>query len=108
MAKKDTSLEQLYQESIREVREGQIIKGKIIMIKPKEVFVDVGFKSEGVLSINEFLPEELEEGKELDFLVDLVEDDSGMIVLSHEKARRMKDWDKMIKKCPTKVIVKIT
>ncbi len=94
---KEVSLEQLYQKSIREIREGQVIKGKIIIINSKEVFVDVGFKSEGAVSVNEFLPDELVLGKEVDFLVDSVEDDSGMIVLSREKARRMQGWDTVVK-----------
>ena len=92
----NASLEQLYKQSVKEIKEGSIIKGKIIAIKPKEVVIDVGFKSEGVVATSEFLPEDLEVGKELDVWVEQVEDDSGMIVLSHEKARRMKNWDKVI------------
>jgi small subunit ribosomal protein S1 len=97
MAKEESTLEQFYHGSIKNVKEGQVIKGKIILIKPKEAFVDVGFKSEGAISINEFAHEELEIGKELDFLVEQVEDDSGTIVLSREKARRMHGWDKVVK-----------
>ncbi len=96
MTEKDTTLEQLYEASIKEIKEGGVVKGKIIMIRPKDVFVDVGFKSEGVVPIGEFLPEELTEGKEIDFLVELIEDDKGMIVLSREKARRMKNWTKLV------------
>lgn len=94
---KDSSLEQLYRDTIKEVKEGQIVQGKIIIIKPQEVFIDVGFKSEGVIPKSEFYDEELEVGKEIDFLVESVEDDSGMIVLSREKARRLQGWDKIIK-----------
>jgi len=79
------------------VRENQVIRGKIVAIKSKEVLVDVGFKSEGVIAITEFSPADLEIGKELDFYVDSIEDDSGIIALSREKAMRMQGWDKVVK-----------
>lgn len=96
MTKKEVSLEQLYEQSLKIIKEGQVIKGKIIKIVGKEVFVDVGFKSEGVVLATEFSPEDLEEGKELEFLVESLEDDKGMIVLSHEKAKRRQNWDKVV------------
>jgi len=90
------SLEQLYNKSIRSLKEGDMVKGKIVKIRRKEVFVDVGFKSEGILSINEFLPEELKEGEEVELVVESVEDDSGMIILSRQKARRIQVWDNIL------------
>jgi len=90
------SMEELYNTTIKPIKEGQIIKGKIVKIKPKEVFVDIGFKSEGIIPINEFLPEELKEGEEVELLVDSIEDENGMIVLSKEKARKIKVWDKIL------------
>ena len=95
--KEQVSLEELYNQSIRTLKEGEIIKGKIVKIRPKEVFVDVGFKSEGIIPINEFLPEELKEGQEVELVVDSVEDENGMIILSREKARRIKSWDRILK-----------
>ncbi|TRZ96178.1 30S ribosomal protein S1 [bacterium] len=97
MSEENLSLEQLYNQSIKIVREGQIVKGKIISIKPKGVLVDVGFKSEGVVVITEFNQSDLEVGKELDFYVDSVEDDSGAISLSRDKAMRIRGWDKIVK-----------
>jgi small subunit ribosomal protein S1 len=58
--------------------------------------VDVGFKSEGLVSLVEFSPDELSVGKELDFFVESIEDDAGMIVLSRQKAMRIKGWDKIV------------
>jgi small subunit ribosomal protein S1 len=58
--------------------------------------VDVGFKSEGVVSVTQFMPIDLEAGKELEFFVESVEDDAGMIVLSREKAVHMQGWDKIV------------
>ena len=91
------SLEQLYNQSIKIVREGQIVKGKIISVKSKGVLVDVGFKSEGVVPILEFSQADLEVGKELDFYVDSIEDDSGAISLSRDKAMRIRGWDQIVK-----------
>ncbi|MCM8792240.1 MAG: 30S ribosomal protein S1 [Candidatus Omnitrophica bacterium] len=90
------SLDELYKESIRIIKENEIIKGKIVKIRQKEVFVDVGFKAEGIVPISEFLPEELKEGNVVELMVDSIEDDSGMIVLSRQKARRIKSWDKIL------------
>jgi len=58
-------LEQLYNQSIKEMKEGQIVTGKIVGIKTKEVLVDVGFKSEGIVPVTEFSNEDLEVGKEM-------------------------------------------
>ncbi len=95
------SLEELYKQSIKLIREGQIIKGRIVSIKPKDVLVDVGFKSEGLVATSEFQPEDLEVDKEVDFLVESIEDDSGMIKLSREKALHMRGWDKVVKASTT-------
>jgi len=96
MAETKSNLEELYNQSIRIIREGQIVKGRIVSLTQKEALVDVGFKSEGTVSITEFHPGDLEVGKELEFFVDSVEDDAGMIVLSREKAAQMQGWDKII------------
>jgi small subunit ribosomal protein S1 len=96
MEKTKSSLEELYNQSIRIIREGQITKGRIVSISEKDVLVDVGFKSEGVVSVTQFMPIDLEAGKELEFFVESVEDDAGMIVLSREKAVHMQGWDKIV------------
>ena len=90
------SLEQLYNQSIKKLNDGQIIKGKIVAIKPKEVLVDVGFKSEGVVPVVEFVAGELELGSELDFLIESIENDAGMISLSHTKAKQMQGWNRVV------------
>ena len=92
------SLEELYNQSIKKLRDGEIIKGKIVAIKQNEVLVDVGFKSEGVVLVTEFVPEELEVGKELDFYIDSIENDAGMISLSHTRAKQMQGWNRVVEK----------
>ncbi|MDD4938572.1 MAG: 30S ribosomal protein S1 [Candidatus Omnitrophica bacterium] len=97
MAAEKSQMEELYNQSIKILREGQIIKGKIVSVKSKEVLVDVGFKSEGIVPITQFNKDDLEPGKEIDFYIDCIEDDSGMIGLSRDKAIRIQGWDKIVK-----------
>jgi len=97
MTENRSELEQLYNQSIKIVREGQVVKGKIVCIKSKEVLVDVGFKSEGIVPIVEFSQADLEVGKELEFFVESMENDAGVIVLSRERAMRIQGWDKIVK-----------
>jgi small subunit ribosomal protein S1 len=94
--KAKSELEELYNQSIKIVQENSVVKGKIVGVTQKEVIVDIGFKSEGVVGISQFRPEELEVGKELDFLVESVENDAGMLILSREKAIHMQGWDKIV------------
>jgi len=97
METEKSAMEELYNQSIKILKEGSIAKGKIVSIKSKEVLVDVGFKSEGIVSVSQFSKEDLEVGKELDFFIDCIEDDAGMIGLSRDKAIRIQGWDKIVK-----------
>lgn len=97
MTETKTEMEQLYNQSIKIIRENQVVRGKIVSIKTKEVLVDVGFKSEGIVAINEFSQTDLELGKELEFFVESMENDAGIIGLSREKAIRIQGWDKIVK-----------
>ncbi len=79
---------------------GEIVKGKIIELRPKEVLVDIGYKSEGVISGMEFEDiKTLKVGDEIDVLIEKLEDKDGMVVLSHEKAEFKKNWDKILTIC---------
>ncbi len=97
METKNMTLEELYNQSIKLINENQIIKGKIVGLTNSEVLVDVGFKSEGLVPAIEFTPDEMVVGNELEFYVDSIENDAGMIVLSHEKANRIQSWDNIVK-----------
>ena len=66
-------LEQMYNSSIKVLKEGQVVTGKVVGIKSKEVLVDVGFKSEGIVPITEFSSGDLEIGKEMEFLLETME-----------------------------------
>ena len=77
-------------------REGSIVKGRILEVRPREVLVDIGYKSEGVIPIGEFEnPEALEVGDEVDVLLERLENDEGMVVLSKEKAAYRQNWNKI-------------
>lgn len=97
MSEQELTLEQLYNQSVKDIKEGQIVKGRIAAVKNNEAFIDVGFKSEGVVPIHEFTKDELKVGSEIDVLIESVEDDLGMIILSRDKAMRMQGWDKIVK-----------
>ncbi|MFA5114992.1 MAG: 30S ribosomal protein S1 [Candidatus Omnitrophota bacterium] len=96
MSEEKINLEQLYNDSIKIIHAGDIIKGKIVAVKTKEALVDVGFKSEGAVPVIEFNQADLEIGKELEFFIESIEDDSGSIVLSREKAMRIQGWSKIV------------
>jgi small subunit ribosomal protein S1 len=79
---------------------GEIVKGKIIEVRPKEVLVDIGYKSEGVIPANEFQDfNALKVGDEIDVLIEKLENKDGTVVRSHEKAEFKKNWDKILTIC---------
>jgi small subunit ribosomal protein S1 len=82
------------------VTQGEIVKGIIIEIRPKEVLVDIGYKSEGVIPNNEFIDfAALAVGGEIDVLVEKLENKEGTVVLSHEKAEFKKNWERILTIC---------
>jgi small subunit ribosomal protein S1 len=87
-----TELEQAYYDSIKELNEGEIVKGKIVRVNPSEVIVDVGYKSEGILLKDEFKGLDLSTLDEIDVYIENVEDEDGKIILSYRKAREAKGW----------------
>lgn len=90
-------LAKLYEESVSDVKEGQILKGRIVQISEKEVLVDIGYKSEGTVSKSEISDwEELKVGDQIDVMLESKENDNGMVVLSHEKAKRYKGWQNVL------------
>ena len=87
----------LYEGTISEFVEGEVVTGKVIAIGSKEVSVDIGFKSEGVIPIDEFNdPESLEIGQDIEVFLDNVEDSDGQLVLSRKKAEFMRDWERVV------------
>ncbi len=87
----------LIDSKFREFREGSIVKGTILEIRPQVVLVDIGYKSEGAIPSNEFEDEEIEVGDEIEVLLEKLENDEGMVVLSKEKAAHKQNWEKIVK-----------
>ena len=79
------------------IAEGEVVKGRVLQISPSEVVVDVGYKSEGLIRVEEFLDEfgnlTVKVGDDVEVLLEKAEDREGYLVLSREKAEKMKVWD---------------
>src|SRR6185436_5612612 len=90
-----------YDNSFRNIAEGEVVKGTVLKVTASEVIVDVGYKSEGIIAISEFLDEAgqitVEAGDIVDVLLERTEDREGYVVLSREKAEKMKIWDEVEK-----------
>jgi len=93
------SFAELFEQTARKLEEGEVVKGRVLSIDDDHVQVDVGFKSEGFIDTWEFMDEGgnilIEVGDQVDVLIEETEDDDGRIVLSKEKADRLKIWDEI-------------
>src|SRR5262245_32836943 len=79
---------------------GNIVRGTIIEVRPKEVLVDIGYKSEGVIPASEFEDiKAVNVGDTIDVLIEKLEDKEGMVVLSKEKAEFKKNWERILTIC---------
>jgi small subunit ribosomal protein S1 len=91
----------LYDSSFGNLAEGEVVKGTVLKVSSSEVIVDVGYKSEGIIALSEFLDEEgavtVQQGDLVDVLLERAEDREGHVVLSREKAEKMKIWDEVEK-----------
>ena len=90
---------ELFEKSISSIKEGDVVRGKVLTIDDDHVQIDVGFKSEGFVPTWEFMDEEgtvlIKPGDTVDVLVEESEDHSGRVVLSKEKADRLLVWDEI-------------
>lgn len=100
------SLAKLYSESFRDIKEGEIIQGKIVGITADNVVVDVGFKSDGTISKSEFnSTEEIKIGEQIDIVIESVEDEEGNLVLSKRRADFLKIWARIMDAFETEKII---
>lgn len=91
------SMEKTYSESIKNFGVGTILKGRILDVVGRDVIIDSGYKSEGIIPVEEFNSvAEIEIGKEIEVMLESVEDDSGLIKLSKRKADRIRGWEKVV------------
>jgi small subunit ribosomal protein S1 len=87
----------MYDVSFKNFAEGEVVKGIVLQVSESEVIVDVGYKSEGIIPVDEFRDETgkitIKVGDSVDVLLEKTEDKEGYVVLSKEKAEKMKVWD---------------
>ncbi|MYY26828.1 30S ribosomal protein S1 [Elizabethkingia anophelis] len=94
--KEKNELEEIYKGSLNDLEDNDVLVGKVVRLTDKEAIVDINFKSEGVISLNEFRYNQgLQVGDEVEVMVDRREDKSGQLQLSHKKARTLRAWDKV-------------
>ena len=90
-------MQELLGKTMRSFSEGSIVKGRVLQKRQNEVLIDIGYKSEGVISISEFDDDaDLEVGSEVEVLLERLENDEGMVVLSKEKAAQKQNWEKIV------------
>ena len=92
--KKD--LESLYEKTLTTVQEKEVVEGRVISMNKREVVVDIGYKSDGIVSLNEFrYNPELKPKDKVEVYIESLEDLKGQMILSHKKARAMRSWDRV-------------
>ena len=107
MTTSTADFQQLIAASVKNYREGSIVKGHILEKRPKEFLIDIGYKSEGVVSASEFDdPDEIQVGDEVEVLLERLENDQGMVILSKQKASQRQNWSKIVKLFEAEGIIK--
>jgi small subunit ribosomal protein S1 len=91
-----TEYERMYSETLSTIAENEVIDGTVISMNKREVVINIGYKSEGVISLSEFRYDpDLKVGDKVEVYVESQEDKKGQLVLSHKKARAMRSWDRV-------------
>jgi small subunit ribosomal protein S1 len=100
-------LDSLYEKTLKSVTANEIIEGKVVSKNTKEVVVNIGYKSDGVVQLSEFrYNPDLKIGDTVEVYVESQEDKSGQLILSHKTARAMKSWDRVNQALNTDEIIK--
>ncbi len=91
-----TEFEQLVAENFVDTADEEVVEGVVVHMTDREAIIDINAKSEGVISLNEFrYNPDLKVGDKVEVLIDIREDKTGQLVLSHRKARTIKAWDRV-------------
>jgi small subunit ribosomal protein S1 len=106
-AKEKERLEKEYDRTLSSITEHEVIDGTIVAMNNREVVINIGFKSDGVLPLNEFrYNPDLKVGDKVEVYVENQEDPSGQLLLSHKKARILKSWERINSAYETQEIIK--
>ena len=90
------AIEEAYDKTLSKIVENEVVEGEVTAVTKREVVVNIGGKSEGVIPVSEFrYNPELKAGDKVEVYVESVEDRKGQLVLSHRKARTLKSWDRV-------------
>jgi len=93
---KRSEMELLYDKTLSTINANEVVDGKVIMISPREVVVNIGYKSEGIVSLNEFrYNPDLAINDLVEVYIESKEDKNGQLILSHKKARALRSWDRV-------------
>ncbi|MFW5822729.1 MAG: 30S ribosomal protein S1 [Tangfeifania sp.] len=93
---KRADLEKLYDDTLNTVTEKEVLEGTVIAMNKREVVVDIGYKSDGIVSLNEFrYNPDLKVGDKVDVYIESLEDKKGQMILSHKKARATRSWERV-------------
>ncbi len=99
--------EQMYDGTLSTITENEVVEGSVIAMTPREVVINIGYKSEGIVSLNEFrYNPELKVGDSVEVYVESQEDKNGQLVLSHKKARALKSWDRVNESLEKEEVIK--
>ena len=91
-----SNLENLYNNTLNTVSEKEVLEGTVISLNKREVVVDIGYKSDGIVSLNEFrYNPDLKVGDKVDVYIESLEDKKGQMILSHKQARSTRSWDRV-------------
>ena len=95
-AEERTKMEKLYDQTLSAVVEHDIVNGTVVSITPKDVLINIGYKSDGLVPLTEFrhMPD-LKVGDKVEVYVETQEDRNGQLILSHKKARALQSWDRV-------------
>jgi small subunit ribosomal protein S1 len=95
-SKQRADLEELYNNTLNTVTEKEVLEGTVIALNKREVVVDIGYKSDGIVSLNEFrYNPDLKVGDQVDVYIESLEDKKGQMILSHKKARATRSWERV-------------
>lgn len=94
---KRAAMAKMYEDTLKNFTEGSIVKGKVLEVRNNEVTVDIGYKSEGMISTEEFRDlSQVKAGDEIEVMLEQIEDDEGNIILSKQKAEQQRMWDNVL------------
>ncbi len=100
-------IEKLYDQTLSTIAENEVVEGTVISMNKREVVINIGYKSEGVVSLNEFrYNPELKAGDTVEVYIESQEDKTGQLVLSHKKARTMRSWERVNESLDKKEVIK--